>query len=409
MTTFHEALDIVGVTSGSANDLAQSVLPKIVLDTELPRSLAELTKRASWWIEEKRILADIRPAGTPLGGWCEFVIKGSGDWRYDVYIENLRGLPSYNFSVTSVLTSPSSRLAFSAQLSGHVGGQIEGGELSFYQVDQGTNRSLRDFWDSLRDAGMTVHLTPEESGVVGFLQDVAVGFLAYFVSFVAAGPQVAAFVLLSGELVEHAPVTFKPDVLSGLAVGGAVVLIGGPTYLLYAVAAGAATYNSFRSEKLNPEARALAESVFRGTLDYDRIYITNLENMTDPGRAMCVPVGMDIWINLGARYFDPIGNLANQTTVVHELVHAWQIIHNTFDPDDMSDFLLNALPFGDDPYAFPPDGSTPWSDLNIEGQAAAVGEWFRASQAVGGVDSVPAQSSPLFHYVRDHIRTGHGS
>lgn len=408
MLTLSEALEITGVATGSTVDLAQAVLPAASFKAPGPRSLATLLMRASWWQQEIPIYADLRPDGTPLGGWCKLVIKGNGDWHYEVYIENLRGLPSYNFSVTAILTSPASRLAFSAQLSDHVGGQVEGGLRSSYRVDQGTNGSLRDFWDSLQDVGMTVHITPEENGPIGFLKEVAVGFLAYFVAFLTINPQVAAVILLSGELVEHAPVTFKPTLLAGVAIGGAVLLIGGPGYLLYAVVAGAATAESFRSEKLSPEAQAIATSVFKHTLDFDRIYLTNLEAATDPGTAKCIPVGTDIWINFGERFFDPIGSIANQGTLIHELVHAWQIINNTFDVDDMSDFVLNQLPLGTNPYDFPEDGSTPWSDLNIEGQADAVRSWFVAAQATGGTDSVPAQSSPLFHYIRDHIRTGQG-
>jgi hypothetical protein len=404
MTTLREALDIVGEPSGSAFELARRVLKPVVFGipggTRL--SLTDILRRASWWTEEKRIFCPIVLESSPLGGHCLVTVRGNGDWRIDLHMENLKGLPSYDFAVSALVKRPKSAYAFAMRLGGSVGGQIEGGMLTYDNHDQGNNSSLMLDWDSFEDCAVTLRVDPDESGFVGGIKKIAVAALAWFVGSLAVGPGTALIVLLSAELFDAAPMTFSPSLVTGLLVGGAVLLIGGPSYILYAVVAGSAAGGLMWQRPLEDEERALADQVFKGSLDFSRIYITRLFNPAEPSRAFVVPVGPDIWINLGEKFLDPIGTSSDRKTLVHELVHAWQLIHETFSPDIISDWLVNRFQSKDDAYWYPEDGSTPWDDLNIEGQASAVAGWY--SNVAPDLDSVRAFSSPLFHYVHDHIR-----
>jgi hypothetical protein len=204
----------------------------------------------------------------------------------------------------------------------------------------------------------------------------------------------------------------SPDILAGIVVAGGVFLIVGPFGLVPAIIAGAATASllDVRHRSLHPWERAFADKVFGGSLDYNRIIVTNLTR--DGGRKFTMPsIGNTIFLNMGEAAFDDPMNYADTGSYpikgevfIHELAHAWQISHNSIIDvvcglSDTYTYYMGTNRKGDLSWQ-----GRAWNGFNNEQQATIVNEWYRIYNA--DLNSFDAINDPAFRFIRDNIRAG---
>jgi hypothetical protein len=189
---------------------------------------------------------------------------------------------------------------------------------------------------------------------------------------------------------------------------------------------------------MTQEERDFADRVFNGTIDFDRVTLTN---MSHDGRAFTIPsVDDSILVNLDIAYEHPVTYPSATvrdyrqpgSVFIHELAHAWQITNNSFvgvicgmssnynyqdGPSDEAR-IRNRISWE----------NRPWGEFNNEQQAHIVDDWYGAHVArnpdgsfafdpqglpvtdlntglVATDDPAPhTTSDPAFHFITDNIR-----
>ena len=217
-------------------------------------------------------------------------------------------------------------------------------------------------------------------------------FVAKSVAGFALGGVVGLVVVLAVEAIDELDLheLALPGTV-GLLLAGGIVLVFGPAALIPAiligVAAGAIVAALVHQRRLTDEEYNFVNRVFHGTLDRDRILLTNLVGESD--RAFTIPgPGGTILVNIGAGEADPIrytghggaqqGIRAPGQLLVHELVHAWQIEHSHFIPGLMCNGISNqvgTLGGNMDVYTYGP-ATVNFDEFNLEQQGSIVDEWF---------------------------------
>lgn len=346
------------------------------------------------------------PAGTALGGWVELDVAGDGRYTFSVHMHD-SGFDAYSFRIQVFLRGD--LVGLSLRKSGSVAGTIGSGSRDFNQSETGTSESLKVSWESLRDGQFEVVKAYEDTGVIGVAEDIAKDFLAFLLASTVVGAEIAAVVVIGAELGQMSGVNFaRPDLVAGVLVAGATVLLCGPGFVIPAIIAGYIAGSQVKLRLLNEDEKNVARLVFADTLPFERIYITNIKA---PGsdRAFTTPMlDGSILVNLGDRYDHPLASTTDPDdptpVFIHELVHAWQITYNTFAPEIMWEASVNHIK-GDSVYNFDWSRTGRWADMNIEAQAQAVSYWFGSFHTIG-LDSPAALNSPLYDYVANHIRLG---
>jgi hypothetical protein len=308
-----------------------------------------------------------------------------------------------------------------AQKMGEVFGSDTPGPRQDDWSQPGHNEEIKHRWKSLRD-GLRIdfHMQGSISGFTGVVADI----LAHVTS-VLPPDIVRTGVLFVGE--ELFNLHLQPDngdPLRGLLAIGDKTMILGPNGLIPAIYFGliGASHRPMR-----PSERAFADRVFAGSVDWDRVIITNLAN-ADTHQKFTIPsFGNTILVNMGQAYEEPVRyvqpmddlNIFNDyaspgSVFIHELTHAWQIAHNS---------VFGVICGVSDDYNYGADSQwpkRPWSSFNNEKQARIVDDWYGTyvtKDANGFVfdangipvttlDSADAMGNQAFRFIRDHIRTG---
>jgi hypothetical protein len=195
------------------------------------------------------------------------------------------------------------------------------------------------------------------------------------------------------------------------------LLLVGPAGLVPAIVEGAATVSLLGVEQrpLKPEEITFAMRLFGGSLDYDRIVLTNLTHPTDPGRRFTFPsISKSITVNLGQAPFDKPAEYTNADypapgqLFIHELVYAWLFTHHSrFDM--LCNYAENYVYFsGSDRLLDPSWQGRAWNSFKVEQQANIVDDWFEAHQPTPSepdkLESFEALNDPAFRFIRDDIR-----
>ena len=214
------------------------------------------------------------------------------------------------------------------------------------------------------------------------------------------------------------------DPLRGLLAIGDKTMILGPNGLIPAIYFGliGASHRPMRDYE-----RVFADRVFSGSVDWNRVTITNLAN-ADTHQKFTIPsFGGSILVNMGQAFDDPVRYVQHLddpyapndypqpgSVFIHEVTHAWQIAHNS---------IFGVICGVSDDYFYGADSlwySRPWSSFNNEKQAHIVDDWYGknvkkdANGYIFDADGIPvtnlesfdAMNDPAFHFIRDHIRTG---
>lgn len=348
------------------------------------------------------------PSGTALGGWAEVTIRTDGTYRFHGHMHG-SGLDPYAFRINAAVVSGTGIIRLAAQISGHVAGTV--GPLftsrDFDWDETGSNPLIVPNWAELRNGTATFGKWYSDTGVLGTLEEIAEALANFFVLKVFVGPLIAGAIVIGSELGATSNIPFlHPTVIAGVFVAGGLVLLLGPGVILPAIVAGIATANEVKARPLRESELALARKVFSDTIPFDRILITNFDR--GGKRAFCAPsLDGSILICMGGRYDDTMTSLDDRTTLVHELTHAWQIVHNPV-VDLIWQSAINETRDIADVYAAPEFDGREWGDFSNEQQAVIVASnWYNAaSPTPGGLDGEVALTSPWFRYIKDNIRLG---
>ena len=166
------------------------------------------------------------------------------------------------------------------------------------------------------------------------------------------------------------------------------------------------------SRKFLDEEIAYAAGVFGGSLDFDRVRLTDLRppnpdtNRTTAG--LTLP-GVDgyTYISLGSNYREH--SATDAPLLVHELVHAWQLQHKTFTLEYLLEGATISTRNSDDVYRYDLRPDSRWEDFHFERKAKIIEEWF-SGQAAFSVNPMPGRkpqdvNDPAYRFVIGAIWT----
>ncbi|MDE3196891.1 MAG: hypothetical protein KGN84_11140, partial [Acidobacteriota bacterium] len=115
------------------------------------------------------------PEGTPLGGSVNMILKSNGDYTVTFHMHD-SGIPSYDFSVAAIFTTPGG-LTIAASYEGHVEGT---GATTFTHAPNrdsdgavsGSNPMIRMHWADIRGGRLWATKDYSATGLIGFAEDV---------------------------------------------------------------------------------------------------------------------------------------------------------------------------------------------------------------------------------------------
>ncbi|WP_067816116.1 hypothetical protein [Actinomadura kijaniata] len=374
----------------------------------------------------------VTPSGVPLGGHAEFVINSDGSARFKGHMR-ATGLFSYKFTVRAVLQSGSGGLALIHQKSGQVYGTDTPGPRQFDWDEDASDQLIADMWPDFRAGSIAVSRSSEMTGVIGTAAELTGDVLEFAVAssillpFGPAGQCLAGLVLVGSEIGDAANTSIiGPGALSGLLLAGGAAFLVSPTLIIPAFVGGALIGEALVKHRgLNSAEKAAAHELFRDTLPWDRIRLTNLSGRNN---AMLTIPSYDgsILLNLGDAFDDPLAYtnppqfstyLEPGQAFMHELTHAWQIAHKSFKIEYFWKGAVDRMigfTSGDSetPYRYGPAGE-PWRFYGLEEQAAIVEEWWAGTTyrsagefPPGAVRPRKSENDPYFRYISENIRMG---
>jgi hypothetical protein len=356
----------------------------------------------------------LTPSGTALGGWVRMTLRSNGTYTSQFHMHD-SGIPDYDFSVHSIWAA-NNGITFVSAHGGHVEGTISTGLFHGPRrdddfTDNGFNGLIRANWAAVQGGRLWITKDYHATGVIGFIEDAA-KFLVDIVAG-AAGATLGVIIALgaeAGKLLGSMGLGGTFGVIAGVVVfaaGGGVVMA-----VVAGVAVGLVTNALIKQRGLTPQEAQFANQVFSNSVPTDRIVLTNLAGLG--GRAFTMP-GIDgkVYLNLGDAYNDPL-NYTNGAyprggqILIHELTHAWQVVHTSFIPGLVCSGIVNQANYtlGQNVYSYGPPGP-PFGDFNLEAQGAIVDQWFGGTPTpVVPVRNAMDANDPYFGYIAQNVRPG---
>jgi hypothetical protein len=351
-----------------------------------------------------------------MHGKAHLVVRSDGSYEFSGYVR-ATGWPSFQYVLQAFLDAPGLRIAM--QTEGRVFGTDTPGDRQREWSQKGVYGNLAAAWSMIRNTSQfSTSLNKELSGWSGGVIDVAKLAAEIFLAAETAG--VAGVVIVIGVNVGgQSGVTIKnPNLLAGIVVSGAVLLTFGSAGLVPALIAGAATaaLTNISFRRLTEQEIIFVDRVFRGTLPTDRIVLTNLYF---PGqgfeREFTWPaIDGSIQVNMGSNFNNPLGVDVNigirnaypapGAVLIHELMHAWQIHHNTFLPGFICKAVLNRDYGTKDGLERSAEDRQPWTEFTVEEQASIIDQWF--STYAANLETTAALTDPRYAYVSNNVRIG---
>jgi len=228
--------------------------------------------------------------GAPINGHVTFELKSDGSYVFSGYMR-ATGVPSYHYGLQAWVTT-SDGAVIAAQRVGDVYGTDTPGPRQDDWSEPGANMGIKLYWRSLRDnRSIGFHMDAGISGVLGTLSDVLTFALKGIAANRVLGP--AGWIVLIGtELADMHVRIGTPDILGGIVVAGGTLLIVGPFGMVPAVVAGAVTAEliNVRHRAMSVEERNFADRVFNGTVDFNRVTLTNMSQHGRKFTILCLPI-----------------------------------------------------------------------------------------------------------------------
>ena len=366
--------------------------------------------------------------GAALGGTVDMVFHSDGGYTFSGGMR-ATGFPSYSFKVVALVRSLSGGVVIVGQHSGRVYGTDTPGPRDNNWTESGTDpqqaQTIRNLWPDLSQGTMVVNRSSELAGVSGTVVDVVVDIGEFVVAAATVGASVAACLIVGSELDKAGVSLPGLGGVVGIGIVAGTVYIFGPLYVVPAIVAGAAAGAIVDSmvniRSLSADSNSVwgdevgfARRVFRDSLDFSRIRVTNLSGMG--GRAFTTPtVDGTILVNIGNAYDAPTKAVyplpdnypSPGQILIHELTHAWQIEHASladgFVPGLMCSGIYNQVVIGQKAYTPGPAGQ-PWHSFNMEAQGAIVDKWFAGLSSKTGTAMDPKDT--YYGYITNNIWTG---
>ena len=208
------------------------------------------------------------------------------------------------------------------------------------------------------------------------------------------------------------------DFTTGLRIAGGSMWMMGPGGFLMAVAVDGLARLGSTSRSLTAAEHALADLVFKGSLDSATITLTDTAG--GGGRAFTF-LGMNAGsmnLNLGDDYKDQpdLSIKSYRDLLIHELVHAWQWKNGGNDAGYVVSGIgarFEELFRGQHATYHPDRIGRDWEEYHLEQQATIVEEWFSrwydpngSADDDFGLASPGAMNDDRYIYIAKHIRTG---
>jgi hypothetical protein len=395
---------------------------------ELPVSLGDMIDKISSLPESVPFHANI-VTGVAMGGEVFVILNRDGSYRFRGSMR-ASGAFSFSFRVGAVVQSRSGQVAVAAQHTGKVFGTDTPGDRQDdwdeVTTDPKKTTIVRNLWPDISGGKMVVNRSSELSGVTGGAIDVVKDVVEILLVAETFGATLAICVVIGGELGN---IGVDAPALGGVVglgiVAGSLFIWGplaiGPAFIL-GVAAGAIVDSMINIRRLHPFEEDFVKQVFGDSLDFERIRITNLVGIG--GRPFTVPtVDNHILVNIGVSgtmFKHPtttgIPNTAMATPgqlLIHELTHAWQILHSPLDrgfvPGWLCQGIFEQVIVGRSSYDYGDPGPA-FSSFYNEAQAHIVDEWF-AGTGLQRPEAVPQDFDPrmnpdsrYFGYIENDIR-----
>jgi hypothetical protein len=399
---------------------------------ELPLSLNNMVDKIAALPESVPFHANI-VTGVAMGGEVTVTLNRNGSYRFRGSMR-ASGAFSFSFRVGAVVQSASGQVAVAAQHTGKVFGTDTPGDRQndWDEVitDPEKTSILRNLWPDISAGKMVVNRSSELSGVTGGAIDVVKDVIEILLVAETLGATLAICVVIGGELGNIGVDVPGLGGVVGLGIiGGSLFIWGplaiGPAFIL-GVAAGTIIDSMIKIRRLHPFEEDFVKEVFGDSLDFDRIRLTNLVGIKDA--PFTVPtVDNHILVNIGVSgtMFDHptttgIPDTAMATPgqlLIHELTHAWQILHSPLDrgfvPGWLCQGIFEQVIVGGSSYDYGDPGPA-FSSFYNEAQAHIVDEWF-AGTGLQAPDRLPKglvprdtpkmnPDSPYFGYIENDIR-----
>ena len=156
-----------------------------------------------------------------------------------------------------------------------------------------------------------------------------------------------------------------------------------------------------RMRALTSAEMRLARSVFRETIPYSRVVITDITGAGGAPFTLAAPLG-DTWVyalNIGERGYRNAAERRFQRVFIHEMTHVWQGHHGSRPYSFMINSVLHQglwlAVTGDRGRAYDYTPGQAWSTYNVEQQAEIVEHWYARGMR---------ENDPLYPYVSQNIR-----
>jgi hypothetical protein len=171
--------------------------------------------------------------------------------------------------------------------------------------------------------------------------------------------------------------------------------------------------DAVRGIKFTQNARVLAQreikiakSVFKKTIDYSRVYVS--DGLGLQGRPYTIPVPMTnprkYMIYVGEQGYTGMSFLqSDKNLLIHELTHVWQGMQSTWAWTVQGSSLYHQA--RGNAYDYDKANYIDWDDYNPEQQAEIVEDWFeRVSPGTNKDDLDESIDDPRYRYIVENIR-----
>jgi len=325
-----------------------------------------------------------------MAGWIQVDVTSAGVVTYSGHVHNDAAIAeAFDFAVRAVVGKDHSILV---QYSGHVGGTgATADQRNCYWTQTETRPDVAANYAAIAKANTFNVYESRQGSVTGVLEEIGAFLVNWISGQIAVDNAAVGLVLFS--LAESIGLATGNGVATAEIIEGVLWLKGPYGTLFSLVADGVAAIGQRRRQMTEVEYTWANNAVFGGTLpDRTSIYITDTTGAEN--RSFTFPeVDGTISVNLGPAYYDnPMDGY--DSVFIHELTHAWQIHHTTFDIGWMAQELAAQLSSSTS-YDFV--AGLPFETYNPEQQAMIVQTWYASGMPASG---------ELYPYIQNNIRVG---
>lgn len=343
------------------------------------------------------------PDPEALGGAVTLTIRGDGRYVLTAHMHD-SGFPDYSFRLGIFLRGESGKIAFALYSRGEVNGTMSSGSRDFDERKENVLPALVEHWDDFSRGTFTVH-REYSNDLTGWIESAFVDVSMFLIGCVTLGAP-AACVIFGASLLEDVTGAALPGELGmiGLiAAQGATYLCGPMVFVPVFIAGALVSAAVFKRRRISGDEIAAARSVFEDTIEYDRVWFTNMES--EAGRAFASPcIDGSIMIGMAGAYDNALATKETRKTMIHELTHAWQIKHSSLMTMVCTVGVERArrVTEGDAAVYTPESFTAPWDSYTWEQQAVLVSmaDFWRQELTRSGLSY---ENLPTERFIRDHI------